>query len=181
MITITNELFKKAQKGEKNAVEEFFRIIFGVLIKTEITSSLKSEGEENDVALITLTKIFKNLSGYEFKSPEEFTGWVHKIHRNSAKDWFRKKTRLSSGRARHFLFDPPETSKGPKDFVTRDLCRTVWRFLRDNESPETGQMLLLSATGYTDLEISRRFKKPIGTIKARMRRARKRIREHLNS
>lgn len=178
-MNITIELIERVKQEEPRAITELFDELFKTLIHTDITSFLKGTGEHVDVALITLQKVFANIAKHEFESLEKFISWVFTIHKHTAIDWVRKSEKRAH--LRHNESQYPEPTVPAKDYERRDLFRLVYDFIQQHEDPKTGHILLLSSAGYSDDKIAGRLKIPLGTIKAKLRRARQRIRMFIES
>ncbi len=178
-MNITLELIQRAQLEEQGAITTLFTELFKALTYTEITAFLRGSGENVDVALVTLQKMFRNLPNHEFESLERFISWVFKIHHNTAIDWIRKEEARSHIRCRESPYQEPTVPA--TDYERRDLFRVVYDLINKNKNPQTRRILLLDFAGYSDEKIARKLQLPEGTVKSILRRARKKIRVHLET
>ncbi len=116
--------------------------------------------------------------GFEtLREPPAFRNWLYSIiirrYRNRFRQpWWKRRTTLTPEIAENHSFDPTERF---------DSHRWLNRALRALKTEERALMVMFEIEGWSIGELSEIFGKPEGTIKAKLSRSRKKMRETLVS
>lgn len=179
-------LIKRALGGEQKAYQQLFeahkQAIFHIVFKIVHNSE-----EAQDLVQETFIKAFGSLKTY---NPNyRFTTWLYKIAANSSIDHIRKK------RINAFSLDRPvETDEGQVSMDVADSSYNPERDLSDKQKqvsitgaidslPEKYKQVIMMRhqedQSYED--IAKALKVPVGTVKARIFRARELLKKKLKS
>ncbi|MCK5542310.1 MAG: RNA polymerase sigma factor [Desulfobacterales bacterium] len=179
-VNITTLIVKKAQAGEKKAMEQIitnyndqiFRLVF---------YRINSWTDAQDLTQEAFIKAFKNIK--KLKEAEKFKPWVYSIALNLVKDFYRKKKFLSFlGQANDLEniieYDPYSENKSDlikaKEFE-EEIKNKYIKFLSKNEK----QIFMLKyIDDLTIHEISQTLNKSESTVKTHLYRSIKKIKRH---
>jgi RNA polymerase sigma-70 factor, ECF subfamily len=133
-----------------------------------------------DLAQDTFERVYRNLHRYE---PGTFDGWLYRITRNLFLDRVRRRNTLRMEPLPDGEWNTPAcTEPGPADVVER---ATLEAHLEDGLaalSPEFRlAVVLCDVEGLTYDEIADATGWPLGTVRSRIHRGRRTVREHLAS
>ncbi len=178
-ILISNAL-EGNQQAFKELMERYRLTIFHIVLKI-----VRDSEAANDLVQETFMKAFSSLATY--RSEYKFSTWLYRIGANSAIDYLRKqKIRTLSLDSPHEMADGsvdlnvPDNSYNPE----RDLMEREKRISIDEaiESlPEKYRIVIVyrHRDDKTYEEISEALRIPIGTVKARIFRARELLKKKL--
>lgn len=178
---------KLIQKSISGDVESF-EILINKYQKMAYNVSYRVMGNEEDAKDMTqeaLIKVFRYINSFRMDS--SFSTWMYRIVMNTCKDELRKK------KLKVVSIDKPiEMSDGNMKMDIEDTSRTPEQLLVGKETAEEVQNALLNVTeknrivvvlrdikGFSYSEISDIIDVPVGTIKSRINRGRKELKELL--
>ena len=179
-------LVKKALGGDQKAyhtlVARHRRAVFHIIYK------IVSEQEEaSDLMQETFMKAFVSLSTY---NPQyRFSTWLYKIAANSAIDYLRKKKRgvISLDKPIKTEEDEieaevPDWSKNPEaDWVAKEKALSIEEAIQSLPKQFRDVIIYRHKEDKSYEEISEILKIPVGTVKARIFRARELLKKKLKS
>lgn len=176
-------LIKKAQNGNKNAIEK--------LIKEEqpkISATLiylkKDTRDINDLTQEILLKLSKKIT--QLKNPNNFKTWLNQIVLNSYYDYLRKNKKRNSeyilnNKDEEAMFEIPDYTTNPQESILNNELDFVIKTSINNLPIQYKiPITLREIQGLSYGEISNITKTSIGTIKSRISRARAKIKDDLN-
>jgi len=177
------ELMEKIAAGDSEAFEEFsarFRpVIFGTALKV-----LKHHEDALDVTAEVLISIWRKAGKFQ-SSRGTLIGWICQISRNRAIDRVRDFRRRSGLHSRYEEQLEKEEPSLPRNSLRTDVYRSDARRILedtlDKLSSEQREVIGLAYfEGLSQSQISSRISRPIGTVKARTRRALLQLRSRLS-
>ena len=169
-------LINRALNGDDEAFEQivlkYRRMIYAVCFK--ITGN---EQDSFDAFQEALIKIYFNLR--EFNSKSKFSTWIYSISKNAAIDLLKEKERNLC--CIECLLDEQEESKPyrlPNTYLYyRELGEELVNLINTLPDEMRAVIILRDIEGYSYLEISNILNISRGTMKSRLNRARKKLRE----
>ena len=177
-------LCKRAKRADKNAACELLEIYY-----SDIFAYLRrlccSNHDAEDLTQQTFLKAWSSLDGFSGRS--KFTTWLYKIAFNHSIDAIRKKKLktlpldrpilLREGEVRHEIRDETQSPEG--DFIFSEKKELIQKTI--DALPERYRMAIIlrhqEERSYE--EISQILKIPLGTVKARIFRAREMLKKKL--
>lgn len=176
---------EKAKAGDIRAFEELMeehqKAIYNVAYRI-----VGNYDDASDVAQDAMIKIFKNLSYFEERS--KFTTWMYRIVTNTALDFLKKKRRNKvisidetiSGEENDYGKQLASDEVTPQELVEQDERRQAVLKALYKLTPEHRAVLVLrDINGLSYDEIANVLMCSEGTVKSRINRARKSLRETL--
>ena len=178
-------LVKKAQKGDMEAFEalvlKYEKIVFNISVRM-----LSDQDDALDASQDVFLKVYKSIKG--FKSEAKFSTWIYRVTSNVCLDIIRRrKDRASVSLDAKIEFDDGEASIDPisdtpcveKEIERSELKRLVSEAV--NELPENHRTMII-LRDFQDMsyqDIAYVLDCPEGTIKSRISRARKVLKDLL--
>ena len=164
-------------EGDEGAFETLIRRRLPSLRRIVAAAGPRNAADRDDVLQEVLIRLHRALAGYRFDAP--LNTWIFRITRNAALDAEKKRLRAGARELRAGVreTDPADRSAGPEELVleserTRELKALFYRL---GESDR--QLLLLrEKEGLSMEEIAAVLALPVGTVKSRLSRARRRAR-----
>ncbi len=184
MSEIDKTLIENALNGDQSAfrklMERYRAAIFHIVMKI-----VRDSEASNDLVQETFMKAFSSLATYRFEY--KFSTWLYRIAANSAIDHLRKQ------KIRTFSLDAPtETEEGHMEIEVADTSFNPERELEERERritindaidslPEKYRVVILyrHRDDKSYEEIAEALSIPIGTVKARIFRARELLKKKL--
>jgi len=177
-------LVKMAISGDQDAYEELVRRYQPGLFKM-IYQMIKNREETEDLVQETFIKAFKSLESYNNKYA--FSTWLYKIAYNHSIDAIRKK------KLRVFSIDRPikvkdgdvmpqicdDSSSPERELMYREKKKIIHNYISLLPERYRRVIVLRHQEEYSYEEISKMLNIPIGTVKARIFRAREIIKKRL--
>lgn len=165
------ESLKTKSQGAFNQVYEMYApTLYGIILKI-----VKSEENAQDILQESFIKIWKNIDAYDASKGTLFT-WMLRIARNTAIDHIRSKKNQDKIRIDD---DFVHIQKIPSDEKTSDHIGL--RDVISSLKPEYQHVIeTVYIYGYTQEQASEKLNLPIGTVKSRIRKAIKILKEILN-
>lgn len=135
--------------------------------------------EARDLAQDVFVRVYRNLDKYE---PGTFTGWLYRVTKNLFLDRVRRRRRYRMEPLPDEDWrQPVETAPGPADRVELGLLRgDIERALVSLPPTFRTAVVLCDVQGLTYDEISEATGWPLGTVRSRIHRGRKLLREALD-
>ena len=180
--TYEKELIKKASKGDDAAFEALAEK-YRNLIYRFCLIQLKSRENALDVSQNVLIKIWKSISLFRFES--SFSTWVYSITRNAVNDFIRREKRRSEFSADEIGNEgdaktPVSERETPHEAVLKKERSEILRNAIYSLSNEHQDVIILrDIEGYSYSEIASILSENEGTVKSRINRARKALKETL--
>lgn len=127
-------------------------------------SMLHNEWDAEDAAANAIWKAYENLDSLQ--SREKFRTWILKILQNECVDLMKRNSR-----------EVPQEWEVSEDFHPPDV--DLWNALKELGEKDRVALLLFYLEGYKIREIAEILEEPVGTVKSRLSRTRKGLREVL--
>ena len=169
-------LVKKAIAGDQRAYSELMSLYWDVIEK-QLSLKLKSKEDIEDLAIATFSKTFDKLDSYN--DSFAFSTWIQSIANNTLIDFFRKKEQktISIDQEKSHndtsAIDIADSSLHPEDFLIQKQKNKHIITLVQRLKPHYRELIILR---YLDemsyLEISKKLDMPLGSVKAKLFRAR---------
>jgi len=171
------QLVRCAQAGNRTAFGELVRLFEGNVFAVALRR-LRNRTEASELTQDVFVQAYRKLD--QLREPERFAGWLKRIT-----------VRMAINRA---VRRPPEVAQDPSVLSNRDCPRrTPLDNLLSGERAEQvlgglerlreldrKTLLAFYFEGQSLIEMSDRFRSPVGTIKRRLHTARNRLREELD-
>jgi RNA polymerase sigma-70 factor (ECF subfamily) len=131
--------------------------------------------QAEDLTQDTFIRAFDRLA--DFRGDAPFAGWLHRVATSVILTGLRKRKKVQDVES---LRDDLEwvAGSGPRD--DPDLRRSIDRAVDGLDDNHRLAFVMHDIEGYTHLEIATAVDAPVGTIKARLSRARQKLRDALN-
>jgi len=167
-------LVRACLKGEREAhallLARYRDRIYGFILRM-----LRDRGAAEDLAQEVFIKAFRSLSSYDQERP--FIPWLFRIARNAVIDYTRKR----KADIDPIEFDLPDASPSVEDVVASKLeVELVEKMLGALPFDFREALLLHLGEGLGYAEMSEVLGVPVGTLKARVSRAREMLRKKCN-
>jgi len=169
------ELIRRAREGDRGSFEQLYRLHSGKVFGLCRRLSRKAEDAE-ELAQEVFVRAWQNMS--HFQNPEHFSAWLRRVAANLVIN----ERRTLARRGPTELFDESDSSQGsepiPSSHGSRlDLEQAVTRV----PTRARTVFVLHDVYGYRHREISEMIGVAVGTSKALLHRARRRLQEVLDA
>jgi RNA polymerase sigma-70 factor (ECF subfamily) len=131
--------------------------------------------QAEDLTQDTFIRAFDRLASFRGESP--FAGWLHRVATSVILSALQKRKRRQSVES---LRDDLTTVSGAGRAEDPDLRRTLDRAVSGLDDSQRLVFVMHDIEGYTHQEIASAMGTPVGTAKARLSRARRKLREALS-
>jgi RNA polymerase sigma-70 factor (ECF subfamily) len=182
-VTDDKILVEKSKKGDKVAFEQLVRL-YSKYVYTNAFFILRDSHEAEDVSQEVFVKVY--LSIKNFRGLSSFKTWIRKLTVNTCIDKLRvksksldKKVSLESFEDNYEIVFTKLDHNIEKNFITRETVKEVLGIIVEMDETYRIPLILRDLQDYSYIEISDLIKKPIGTVKTNIHRARKIIKEKL--
>jgi RNA polymerase sigma-70 factor (ECF subfamily) len=172
-------LIKRAQDGDIDAFEDLIRA-YEKKIYSIAYNMMNSREDAQDVTQETVLKIFRSLSMFNGKST--FSAWIYKVTTNTCLDELRKRkhTLLSIEKMSEDGVQFRDDAYTSEELLTQKLLGQRISAEIDTLSPDYKLMIVLrDVQGMSYQQIAEITGISIGTVKSRINRARRQLREKL--
>jgi RNA polymerase sigma-70 factor (ECF subfamily) len=176
-------LVEKSKKGDKVAFEQLVRL-YSKYVYTNAFFILRDSHEAEDVSQEVFVKVY--LSIKNFRGLSSFKTWIRKLTVNTCIDKLRvkskslnKKVSLESFEDNYEIVFTKLDHNIEKNFITRETVKEVLGIIVEMDETYRIPLILRDLQDYSYIEISDLIKKPIGTVKTNIHRARKIIKDKL--
>lgn len=180
-------LIEESRKGNVDAFEELIKgykkSAYNIALRV-----MRNAEDAEDASQEALIKIFKNISSFNMEST--FKVWMYRVVVNTCIDFKRRKNvnalsideTLDLGSGREIQREIPDESNNPDALIERNyntqLVNDAINMLEDDFKTI---IILRDIKGFTYDEISQILSCNLGTVKSRLSRARKRLKELLEN
>lgn len=174
------ELIKRAKNNDLTAFEELVRMheksVYNIALKI-----LGNEHDASDAAQEAFLRMFDNIK--KFREESKFSTWAYRIVHNIALDMLRKnKTTISIDEkfenSEKSVFDITDTSPTPEQLVVeKERIVMIKRAIESLPALSKTAIMLRDISGLPYEEIAKIQKCSLGTVKSRINRARKQLKE----
>lgn len=189
MLEINEEkLIEKAKLGDKEAFGQLImkheRRVYNVALQM-----VKNEEDAKDIAQDALIKVYRNINKFSGKS--SFTTWIHRVTMNTALDALRKK-KSRKEKDTYSLDERMEVNKDsdihlrtsqadmPEDVLLRQERKDALEdALQELKEDHRSVIVLREIQGLSYQEIAEVLETSEGTVKSRINRGRKKLKEIL--
>ncbi len=181
----TEELIKKAQDNDLEALEELVRREEKNIFATLYYMNARCD-EVSDLTQEILLKVAKNIK--KLKNPKTFKAWLNQITIRQFYDSLRKKQRVpinivnieSEPEEDKKEFEIPDNSNTPHECILNDeLDLVIKKSIDKLKEPFKMAIIMREIQGLTYDEIARATNSSIGTVKSRIARARCKLQEYI--
>lgn len=175
-------LIRRSQKGDIDAFEELIRgykkISYNIALRV-----LRNKEDAEDISQEALIKVFKNINSFNMQST--FKVWLYRIVMNTCLDHKRKKKlstysidKQSENNTGEHALEIPDFSSNPDFILQNKLDKEVLYDSIDTLDDDFKNVIVLrDLHGLSYKEISIVLECNEGTIKSRLNRARKKLKE----
>jgi len=180
----------KARKGDRNAFEELVKWHTNYVYNLAYHLTGGNRSDSDDLAQMTFIRAFQAMKRFEGRS--EFKTWLHRITVNLWKNLVRSQKRRKYFQHRSINEDPTdesrsrpleleETRQGPLENVENlEISQIVREMINQLPADEKEVIILRDIEGYAYDEIAEMVSIPLGTVKSRLARARRLLRNALD-
>jgi len=137
-----------------------------------------SQEDIEDVKQEVLLALYKNLDMFSFKS--SFSTYLFRMTRNKAIDFIRKKKRHIMIMEKSHIHSELIDKNSPESlYINKEDKKYILKVILGLSEKDRSIIMLKDVENLSLDEIARIFNKPVGTIKSRLHRARKKAAEKL--
>lgn len=179
MRTRDKELVSRARRGDPAAFEELvLRHQWGVY-----TLALRLTGSHHDAEELTQTVFLKAWRGLPaFRGEAAFSTWLYRLTRNACTDFLRRRGRSREDRSLDDPDLPPAADSAPSPeeaLLLRERQQALTQAM--DRLPEQARTILLlrEVQGLDYQAIAQALDLPVGTVRSRLARARRALRDLL--
>jgi RNA polymerase sigma-70 factor (ECF subfamily) len=185
MAEVESVLIRKAKNGDihafENLIENHRKRVYNIAFKM-----LHNQEDAYDITQEVFIRVFKSMK--EFREEASFSTWIYRITKNACLDELRKRKNKATVSMDEDLETEDGTIKrqvedcspGPdalyESMELRDIVRTAIGHLSDEHK---FVIILRDLQGFSYEEIAKVLECPEGTVKSRINRARKALKEIL--
>jgi len=176
-------LVAKSQLGDKAAFEKLVRL-YSKYVYTNAFFILRDSHDAEDVSQEVFVKVF--LSIKNFRGLSSFKTWLRKLTINTCIDKLRiksktinKKISLETLEEGYEVVFTDLNHNIERDFFSKETVKEVLNIIVNLEESYRVPLILRDLQDYSYREISLLIKKPIGTVKTNIHRARKIIKDKM--
>ncbi|NTV51784.1 MAG: RNA polymerase sigma factor [Candidatus Firestonebacteria bacterium] len=182
-------LIQRAQKGDMEAFEDLTRAHGSYVFNLAYYLTGGNHADADDLAQTTFIRSFKAIKRFEGRS--EFRTWLHRITVNLWKNMVRSQVRRKYFQHRSLNEPPQEGMRGleqeimepspdaAEQVAQNELKKIIQTAITQLPPDEREVTVLRDVEGYAYEEIAKLCKIPLGTVKSRLARARRLLREAL--
>ncbi len=176
-------LVARSKKGDKAAFEGLVKK-FSKYVYTTAFFILRDSHEAEDVSQEVFVKVYLSIKG--FRGLSSFKTWIRKLTVNTCIDKLRLRSKIRDKKVSldkiteeyEVVFTKMSTSL-EKSFFYKEAVKDVLKIIVNLEENYRIPLILRDLQDYSYREIAELTRKPIGTVKTNIHRARKIIKERL--
>ena len=176
-----DSLVAKSKKGDKAAFEELVKK-FSKYVYTTAFFILRDSHEAEDVSQEVFVKVYLSIKG--FRGLSSFKTWIRKLTVNTCIDKLRLKSKTKDKKVSldkitedyEVVFTKMSTSL-EKSFFHKEAVKDVLKIIVNLDENYRIPLILRDLQDYSYREIAELTRKPIGTVKTNIHRARKIIKD----
>lgn len=179
MVTLEQELIDKSKKGDLLAFErlmnQYSKQVFNILLRL-----LGNREDAQDLSQEVFVRVYKKLHTY--KSDSQFYTWLYRVAINAGKDYLKKKKwdySLEPLGDKAFSFSKDHATNPEASVINNEKKELILRALMELSLEQRSIIILRDIQGFSYEEISEILGIAVGTVKSRISRSRKILREKL--
>jgi RNA polymerase sigma-70 factor (ECF subfamily) len=142
-------------------------------VKAYMVCACGNRSDADDLAQECYLRALQNWDCFDGRGSRR--GWLFTIARNTRADWFRKQFRET--RLAHAAGKPEASAESPAS--GSDDIEMIWRTIEGLEAEHREVIHLRFAADLSYAEIAEMLKVPIGTVRSRLHRGLKTVRERI--
>lgn len=162
-----DDVLARFRQGDETAVREVFRR-YGGAVQTVAKSMVSSPDLVNEVVQETFVKAWKAAASYD--EQREFTPWLYSIARRTAIDVVRREARREAAE-----LDDNQPAVAGMSFERTWEIYEVRKALDELPDQERSVLKMMFLAGLGHAQISEQLGIPVGTVKSRANRGKKRL------
>jgi RNA polymerase sigma-70 factor (ECF subfamily) len=167
-------LIRQARRGSADAIEALVRRHWESAHRAAYLIVHDAQAAE-DIAQEAMLAAVRSIDGFDRRRP--FRPWLHRIVVNRSLDWLRARARRPEVSV-EVAGAPAETGADPGAGALSD---ELMRALAELDPDERALIVLRHLLGYRSPELARMLGLPAGTVRTRLARALRRVRERLEA
>lgn len=174
-------LLKKAIDGDTEAFELLIsrhqKYIYNIALKY-----MKDPDDAYDISQEVLIKIFKNIEKFNMNS--KFSTWIYRIAVNTCKDALRKKKEdvISINDEKSYVDAVEDNREAPeRKLYKKEINQSIANALDELSVTYKEAIVLCDINGFSYQEIANILEIPVGTVRSRINRGRKKLRKILEN
>ncbi|HAJ94997.1 MAG TPA: RNA polymerase subunit sigma-24 [Actinobacteria bacterium] len=178
-------LVARAKTGDKAAFEDLIKM-YSKYVYTTAFFILRNSHEAEDASQEVFVKVYLSIKG--FRGLSSFKTWIRKLTVNTCIDKLRlksktkdKKVSLDKITEEYEVVFMKFSQSLEKKFFTQEAVKEVLKIVVNMEESYRIPLILRDLQDYSYREIAELTKKPIGTVKTNIHRARKIIKEKIKT
>ena len=168
------ELIRLSAEGDKNAFNELIKLYEKQIYNIAYRIAMNSQ-DAMDISQDSLIKIYNNIKYFEERS--KFSTWIFRIVTNSAIDFIKKHRKYKFVNLEENIKDNLCVHE---EFERNENVRKVYNALEKLDVNYRAIIILKDIYGFSYDEISKILIIPQGTVKSRLNRARKALKNRLS-
>lgn len=178
------KLIAAALVGDQRAYRALFDVHRGSILHI-ISKIIRNTDEAHDLVQETFIKAFGSLASY--RSEYRFSTWLYKIAANNAIDYLRKKKmellsldKPIETKNGQVTIEIPDYSQNPeRDYSSKTKRNAIQEAIESLPRKYREVIVMRHQEDYTYEEIASQLRIPVGTVKARIFRARELLKKRL--
>ncbi len=170
------KLIRQAVDGDMAAFEKLI-IPYEKKVYNVALGICKNEQDAYDISQEVFIKVYKKLSSFEFNS--RFSTWLYRIVKNTALDYLRKEGRFRDRQIgdENLLVFPDDAPEPIEEIIEKENVDFVRYYLDRLGEPDRSMLIFREMDGLSYEELSKVFDMKMGTVKSRIFRAKKKLKE----
>lgn len=169
------ELLNKAQRGDKNAFGQIYKIYFNRIYRY-CRIHLKSDDAAQDLTQETFYKAWKAIHTFKIDSKGSIQAFLFKIARNNIIDLSRKKAEFSL----EYAMEVESKDNFEDEFDKKSNIETVQKALTKLKEEERHMVVLRYFEEVSNADIAKIFKSNEGAVRVKLHRILKKLKGILN-
>jgi len=188
VVYVDNDLVRRVRRGDKGAFEELFnrhqKRVYNIALRM-----LGDEAEAADATQEAFVRAYQSIG--KLSSDAAFVTWLKALTVNLCRDLLRKRGAIrtesidaptATDDGGHIQRELPDWSGNPAELLDKKQMRETVARAIDSLSPDYREVVtLFYVDGSSVAEIAKITNAPVGTIKARLSRARAELKRKLES
>lgn len=169
------EVLERAARGSQPDARTLFDAVSPIFARVGRTTLGPRDPELADFVQETALRFFRSLHG--FRGESRVRWYAFRVATHTAKDWVRGRAALKRSRIRGPI---PESARADDDPARTAARRELGRWLVDALPPaQLETFLLRTSLGCSIAEIAEQMNVPIDTVRSRLRRAKRTLRDRI--
>lgn len=179
MLKYTDEevlaLVKKVKKGDMNAFEQLV-IIYQKFVYGTVLADVKNKEDAEDISQEVFIKAWNSIGS--FRADSSFATWLHRIAKNAALDFIRKRSKRKeiADEPDSALAAIPSNEPSPEEqIISKETVGEIEKIIDTLPEEQRLSLIYRDLMGITYLEIADITGVTVGTVKSRISRARETV------